>query len=70
MRRTENKKLIESLPTQFNDPPKVIELKILGQMLKILIDISKSQALIADSLQGLNKQTKAKRRSEVKDVKN
>lgn len=70
MRRTENKKLIESLPMQFNDPPAVIRLRILGNILKVLIDISKSQALIADSLQGLNKQSKVKRRSEGQNVKN
>lgn len=69
MRKTENKKLINSLPMQFNDSPEKIQLRLTANILKVLIDISKSAAIIADAATAQQKQTRAKNK-ERENVKN
>lgn len=69
MRKTENKKLINSLPMQFNDSPGKIQLRLTANILKVLIDISKSAAIIADAATAQQRQTRAKNK-ERGNVKN
>ena len=69
MRKTENKKLINSLPMQFNDSPGKIQLRLTANILKVLIDISKSTAIIADAATAQQKQIRAKNK-ERENVKN
>lgn len=63
LRKTENKRLLDSLQMQFNDPAERIQLRLIGNILKVLIDISKSCAVIADAAVEQKKQMRKDRRS-------
>lgn len=64
MRKTENKKLINSLPMQFNDSPGKIQLRLTANILKVLIDISKSAAIIADAATAQQRQSRIRKKQE------
>lgn len=60
MRITENKKMIEKLPSEFSgDTAAEISNKLKITELKILIDISKSLAIIADTVKANQKSRRA-----------
>ena len=60
MRITENKKMIEKLPSKFSgETAAEISNKLKITELKILIDISKSLAIIADTLKANQKSRRA-----------
>lgn len=61
MRITENKKVIETIPKEFNGTKNEIDMMISLQTLRVLADMSKSLAIIADTLKA---QQKSRRRSE------
>ena len=64
MRVTENKKMIEKLPSEFSgETAAEISNKLKITELKILIDISKSLAIIADAQKAEQKATRTARRS-------
>ena len=69
MRKTENKKLINSLPMQFNDSPGKIQLRLTANILKVLIDISKSAAIIADAATAQQRQSRIRKKQEGGNVK-
>lgn len=60
MRITENKKMLESLPAEFQGTPAQIANKLKITELKILIDISKSLAIIADTVKADQKTRRSK----------
>ena len=60
MRQTENKKLIDKLPKEFTGSSAEIQNKILLTQQKILIDISKSLAIMADCAVAQKKDKSAK----------
>lgn len=60
MRITENKKMLESLPAEFQGNPAEIANKLKVTELKILIDISKSLAIIADTVKADQKTRRSK----------
>ena len=48
LRKTENKRLLDSLQMSYDEPPIKIQLRLTANILKVLMDISKSCAVIAD----------------------
>lgn len=63
LRKTENKRMLDSLQMQYNEHPEHIKLRLIGNLLKVLIDISKSCAVIADVAIEYRKYSRKERRS-------
>ena len=62
LRKTENKRLLDSLQMSYDEPPIKIQLRLTANILKVLMDISKSCAIIADVAVEYRKQSRKDRR--------